>query len=187
MPITTTRSPSASAIKERIIAYPKLWRCSAMLQPPLRALSMSLVPKRVHLERFAGDDAVTSLQPGDDPRVAGATPRRDRDLAMLEQAGADFNERIVIVDVEYERVLRYYQRDAGPRDDCHLGEHLRFQLAVDILHLATDLRGVRARIDVGADPRNHPLERLLGKCSRDGLKLLSDVNAREVVLVDIAR
>src|ERR1700682_1836704 len=85
-------------------------QASRQVSAQLRGLAVSLVPKRVYLERFTAGDAVTSLQPGDDPHIASAVPRCDRDLAMLEHAGAHFDERVVIVDVKNERVLRYHQR-----------------------------------------------------------------------------
>ena len=88
---------------------------------------MSLVPERVHLQGLAADHAVAGLEPGDHARVADAAPRRDRDLAMLERAGADLDECVIVVNVEDERVLRDYQRLAGARDDGHLREHLRFE------------------------------------------------------------
>src|SRR5260370_26080877 len=98
---------------------------------------------------------------------------------MLEQSGADFDERIVIVDIEYQRVLRYHQRVAGPRDDSHLREHLPLELPVGISHLTTDLRGMRRRINIPAYARNHALEAVLAHHRRDPPKLLPNPTAPE--------
>src|SRR5258708_36280688 len=127
MPMTTIRSRNASAINDRIIAQPN--SVATGDTGCLGAFSVRLVPERVYLQRLAADDAVAALESGDDARVADFAPRRDRDLAMLEGAGADLDEGVVVVDVEDQRVLRDYQRLAGASDDRHLRDHLRFHPA----------------------------------------------------------
>ena len=81
--------------------------------------------------------------------------------------GLDLDERVVVVDVENERVLRNYQRLAGAGDDCHLREHLGFQLGAGIFHFAADLQRVRGGIDVRTDAGDHAVEDLIGKGGGD--------------------
>src|SRR5258708_4135815 len=165
MPMTTIRSRNASAINDRIIAQPN--SVATGDTGCLGAFSVRLVPERVYLQRLAADDAVAALESGDDARVADFAPRRDRDLAMLEGAGADLDEGVVVVDVEDQRVLRDYQRLAGASDDRHLREHLRFQPAARIFHAAADLQRMRGGIDVRTDTVDHSVKDFIGKCGRD--------------------
>src|SRR5580704_80846 len=143
------------------------------------------MPKSIHLQGLTAHYAIAGLEPRDDARVADATPRRDRNLAMLEGARAYLDERVVIVDVEYEGVLRNYQSLAGAGDDTHLGEHLRLEPGARIFYCAADLKRVRRRIDIRTDAVDHAVEDLIGKGGRNRGQLLTDADACEIVLINV--
>src|ERR1700735_2568429 len=68
------------------------FRLRTPILPVLGTFSVSLVPKRIDLKGLTAHHAVAGLEAGGNTREADLAPRRDRNLAMLEGAGADLDE-----------------------------------------------------------------------------------------------
>ena len=71
------------------------------------------MPKRVHLERLRTHNALSGLEAGDNASEAPLVPRRDGYFPALDATWRRQHIRVVAVDVEYQRLLRYKQSCPG--------------------------------------------------------------------------
>ena len=131
------------------------------------------------------DHSFSCLYSRQDACVAMFVPRADFDLAPLDRSWRHFHEGNVRIAVEDQRLLRNHQHGAGIGNYLHARQHLRFQLEVRILYLASNLCGVCIRIDVGTDALDLALEHFVGKGGGYRVQVLADAYPREINFVDI--
>src|SRR5579875_1981863 len=112
-------------------------------------------------------------------------PAGDCDSSALDPIGAGQNKRIIIVIVENQSLLAYHQGRAGAGDYTHSREHLRLELFSGIVDFASQLERMRSRIEGWTDSIDYAFEHLAGIGRGHHLQRLADMNAGQIVFIDV--